>query len=322
MEYYLTESLSQEEVDKIYSNEEYWVPIKGYEDLYEISSLARVKSLARFVKRPQGGYNIPERIMKQRIMSTGYISVGLSIPGKQPSAKLLHRLYAEAFIPNPKNLPCVNHKDGDKLNNDLSNLEWCSYAVNNAHAVSHNLRTVAQGEDVNSSKLTNREAHEIRRMYTYENVSILDLALEYGVSKETIRCVINGDTYKQDDEILIVDARNKIKNKLASKQTCLPYDKVVKIRQYMQQHEFKDIKSVLDKFCISLNQYYKIKNNRNYGKPRVRRNWWLSKGVVQKIRNMLSVGINHSEIANKLHVSRRQVDKISQGQTYVDVKGY
>ena len=103
--------------------EEEWKSIKGYEGLYEVSNMGRVKSL-RYGK---------ERIMSTPDNSTGYRNVELN--NKEPKRKMIHRLVAEAFIPNPMNLPVVNHLDGDKHNNCVSNLEWCTYRQNTLHAI-------------------------------------------------------------------------------------------------------------------------------------------------------------------------------------------
>lgn len=109
---------------------EVWKDIEGYEGLYQISNLGRVKSLKRKVKgnKNQGERFQYERIMKQTICSTGYYSVTL----KKDTIKTykVHRLIAQAFIPNPNNYLIINHKDGNKLNNDIYNLEWCTYSHN------------------------------------------------------------------------------------------------------------------------------------------------------------------------------------------------
>ena len=103
---------------------EEWKPIKGYEGLYEVSNMGRVKSL----------HYGKERIMSAPNGSSGYRRVNLS---KQTTRKIkrVHRLVAEAFIPNPMNLPVVNHLDGDKHNNCVSNLEWCTNKENTNHAI-------------------------------------------------------------------------------------------------------------------------------------------------------------------------------------------
>lgn len=102
-----------------------WKPIPEYENLYEINSKGEIRSLCkRYSKTPI--------ILKQCIGSKGYKNVTLCKNQKQTTFNV-HRLVATVFIPNPNNLPCVNHKDENKLNNDVSNLEWCSYYHNNVY---------------------------------------------------------------------------------------------------------------------------------------------------------------------------------------------
>lgn len=103
---------------------EIWKPIADYEDLYEVSNQGRVRSLCN-----RYGEN---KILKQCIGSRGYYLVTLCNKGKQKTVNV-HRLVACAFIPNPASLPCINHKDENKLNNNVSNLEWCSYYHNNTY---------------------------------------------------------------------------------------------------------------------------------------------------------------------------------------------
>ena len=115
---------------------EIWRPIKGYEDLYEVSNLGRVRSLDRYypdmIKMPNGAlapYVRKGKIMKSFVQpKTGYVIICLR--NLKRKNKLLHRLVAEAFVPNPNNLPEVNHKDEDKTNNCASNLEWCDGIYN------------------------------------------------------------------------------------------------------------------------------------------------------------------------------------------------
>lgn len=97
---------------------EYWKPVVGYEGLYMVSNWGRVKSI-KFGK---------ERILKQNIRR-GYYYVGLSKNGIVKNY-YVHRLVAEAFIDNTNNYPCINHKDECKTNNNVINLEWCTYKYN------------------------------------------------------------------------------------------------------------------------------------------------------------------------------------------------
>ena len=107
--------------------EEIWKPIDRFDGEYEVSNLGRVRSMKKY-----GG--MTGRIMSQTIQRKGYYAVCFSIDNKRVCCKV-HRLVIEAFIPNPDNLPCINHIDGNKLNNQASNLEWCTYQHNMQHAV-------------------------------------------------------------------------------------------------------------------------------------------------------------------------------------------
>ena len=99
--------------------EEIWCPIKGYEGLYEVSDKGRVKSL-KFGK---------ERILKLIRDQNGYLLINLYKNGEMKTYRI-HSIVAKTFIPNPDNLPEVNHKDEDKTNNSVINLEWCDQKYN------------------------------------------------------------------------------------------------------------------------------------------------------------------------------------------------
>lgn len=117
--------------------EEIWKPVKNYEKYYEVSNLGRIKSLARNVFWKNRGGNIisrqdSEKIISPDILQTGYVRVRLRVCGNV-KAYAVHRLVAEHFIDNPYGKPCVNHKDGNRINNKVDNLEWCTYSENNLH---------------------------------------------------------------------------------------------------------------------------------------------------------------------------------------------
>lgn len=96
---------------------EIWREIKGYEGYYSVSDLGNIKNL------------ITGKILKPALKRNGYFSVDLRY--KEAKTVSIHRLVAEGFIPNPLNLPCVNHKDEFKTNNRVENLEWCTTKYNN-----------------------------------------------------------------------------------------------------------------------------------------------------------------------------------------------
>ena len=113
---------------------EEWKDIKGYEGLYQVSNMGRVKSLGRIVIRKNGKkLSIKERILNPWISCGGYLQVELHNGSGKRNTPKVHRLVCEAFHENPENKPCVNHIDENKANNEASNLEWCTYEENNTH---------------------------------------------------------------------------------------------------------------------------------------------------------------------------------------------
>lgn len=114
--------------------EEIWKDIKGYEGLYQVSNLGRVKSLDKIIVTIDRKNRCQkEKILKLQISKYGYNVITLWNNNISKQFKV-HRLVAIAFIPNPNNLPQINHIDEDKLNNKIDNLEWCTALENNHHS--------------------------------------------------------------------------------------------------------------------------------------------------------------------------------------------
>ena len=112
--------------------EEKWLPVVGYEGLYEVSNLGRVRSLPRNTTKG--------KILAQQITKFGYLKVAL-VKNNVPKFFQVHRLVAVSFIPNPNNLPQVNHINENKLDNRVENLEWCTAKYNMNYS---NSKRVAQ----------------------------------------------------------------------------------------------------------------------------------------------------------------------------------
>ena len=114
--------------------EEIWKDIPGYEKYYMASTLGRIKSKDRVIKTVLKGKEIKYikrgRIMTPCLNSGKYLGLPINTD-KLKKSENVHRLIAITFLPNPNNLPCVNHKDENKSNNDVSNLEWCTIKYNN-----------------------------------------------------------------------------------------------------------------------------------------------------------------------------------------------
>ena len=108
---------------------EEWRSIEGYEGLYEVSNTGRVRSLDRYDNR---NYFRKGKVLSPGKDTVGYLFVILTCNGKRKAINV-HRLVAKAFIENPDNLPQVNHKDEDKTNNNVDNLEWCTAKYNNKY---------------------------------------------------------------------------------------------------------------------------------------------------------------------------------------------
>lgn len=128
---------------------ELFVPLKGYEGLYEVSSLGRIKSLPK-----QRGTNykcyIPERIMSSKDNGNGYHQIALS-KNSRKTTLYVHILVASHFVDNPDNLPEVNHDNGDKSCNESWNLKWCTRKANEEHAWKTGLKSM-RGDNHHSSK--------------------------------------------------------------------------------------------------------------------------------------------------------------------------
>lgn len=162
--------------------EEIWIDVLGYEGFYKVSNTGKLKSLKRIIKRNDGKYNhIFEKIMTGGKTPRGYTFHCLKICNVKEQ-KYIHRLVAQAFIPNPLNLPQVNHIDGNKSNNDVSNLEWCTSKENMMHAYNNGLSK--KGEETRSSKLTEKQVLEIRE--NKHKIGQEYLGLIYGVTKSCI----------------------------------------------------------------------------------------------------------------------------------------
>ena len=109
---------------------EEWRPVVGYEGLYEVSNTGRVRSLDRYIKTCYGSYRLHKgKVLSPTKNKDGYLQVSLCY-NRKIYKKYVHRLVAEAFIPNPYNLPQVNHLDEDKTNNRVENLEMCNANYN------------------------------------------------------------------------------------------------------------------------------------------------------------------------------------------------
>lgn len=121
--------------NKNFEEMEIWKPVVGYEEFYQVSNFGRVRSLDRYVphsKDENSLYLKKGKILSERDNGHGYKAVHLTVK-RITKDKYVHRLVAEAFLPNPNNLPEVNHKDENPANNCLDNVEWCTSQYNDLY---------------------------------------------------------------------------------------------------------------------------------------------------------------------------------------------
>lgn len=144
------------------SNLEIWTPVQGYEKLYEISTFGNIKALPKEVISNGVIRSRQEKILRP-IIRSGYKAVVLCF-NKSRKAIPVHRLVAIHFIPNPESKPEVNHIDGDKKNNCVGNLEWCTRIENMRHAFKNKLNRGRIGTENAKAKITEHEVIEIRRL--------------------------------------------------------------------------------------------------------------------------------------------------------------
>lgn len=147
---------------------EEWKEIEGLEGLYEISTLGKVKRLAHITTDTNGRELFySEKILKTSVNRDGYLTVRLTNHFGLPLTRTVHSLVANAFIPNPDNLPCINHKDENKQNPVVSNLERCSYDYNNTYGTLLERRNKKETVDVpnNATELSQKI-----QLYFSENV--------------------------------------------------------------------------------------------------------------------------------------------------------
>ena len=162
---------------------EEWRDIPDYNGVYQVSNFGRIRNTYR-----------NNRVLSQST-TTGYAHVSLNKNGVQKSF-LVHRLVAKAFIPNNDGKPEVNHLDGDKLNNCVTNLEWVTAKENQIHSVKCGLKK--SGESAVNSKLSQNDVITIRQEYkpNTRGCGCRALAKKYGVNSGTIWNIVNNKYWR------------------------------------------------------------------------------------------------------------------------------
>lgn len=180
---------------------EIWKDIIDYEGFYQISNLGRVRGVDRLIPYIARGGKPTTRLQKGKILKTsvgtsGYETYHMYGASQERQTLMLHRVVAKHFLEQEEGKEFVNHKDGNKLNNIVSNLEWVTKSENTLHALDTGL-LLKRGEDCNLSKLTEKEVLEIlslrkygRGLYTCKHI-----AARYGISAEYASEIARGDKW-------------------------------------------------------------------------------------------------------------------------------
>jgi hypothetical protein len=180
---------------KIAKNNEIWKDIAGYEKMYQVSNLGRIRSLPRRDKRNRFWNG---NILKSQVNKYGYLSVKLTKDGKS-KRYMVHRLVATAFLPNQNHCKEINHKDENKQNNSVDNLEWCTRSYNVTYgSLNEDFRKRrVSGERGGRSVLTKEQVLEIRRKYVKgsRHYGLSALSKEYGVCISQIGNIVRFESW-------------------------------------------------------------------------------------------------------------------------------
>lgn len=164
-------------------NDEIWKAVVGYEGKYEVSSLGRVRSVPRYIRNSVGSLTFVDgKILSAYKDKVGYMHVILSDSDYKIKRWTVHRLVAFAFLENPNNLPVVNHKDENKSNNCVENLEWCSQSYNLSYRDGQKKRRQQKIE------MYDRVTGEYIKTFN----SIAEASEEVGIGYSTISAVASG----------------------------------------------------------------------------------------------------------------------------------
>lgn len=173
---------------------ELWKSIFGYEGRYMVSNYGNIRRCAH--TRPDGSF-LKDRILKPQPRPDGYMIVMLYAPGSSQGKWVkVHKIVAETFLGERPHKFDINHKDGEKSNNQLSNLEYCTRQENMRHAYATKLHGRPIGVTNGRAKLTEQDVHEVWRIYHEEGMTQLDLAELFDISPTVVGDILHRRTWR------------------------------------------------------------------------------------------------------------------------------
>lgn len=165
---------------------EIWKDVESYKGIYKVSNTGKIKSIDRNIKMGSGFGVCKGKTLSDYKDKDGYLVVSLSNKSKYKLSKV-HRVVASAFIPNPLNLPQVNHKDGVKTNNHVDNLEWCDGFHNMRHANRTGLVNHKKGDNHHRRKVSSHMINVLKRyLKIYPNANRTMLAKKLNITRSYI----------------------------------------------------------------------------------------------------------------------------------------
>lgn len=189
---------------------ETWVPVKGFEGLYEISNFGNVKSCARIVYDKRTGTRTKnEKLLKCTQDSAGYLKVSLYKGTEYKEVWKVHRLVAKHFCKQSGGCNVVNHIDNNKTNNHWTNLEWTTTLGNNTHMMAQGRHYVPSGDESSSAKVTSEMVSEILALSTKGTPQTV-IGNMYGISQQQISRIVCGHRWKNHPARLNTDHRSGV----------------------------------------------------------------------------------------------------------------
>ena len=175
---------------------EKWRSVKGYEGLYQVSNLGRIKGMKKTIGRTKKMLR-NEKMLRQSLKRTGYLAIALRNNIGERKDVLVHRLVIMAFIPNIENKPQTNHKNGIKTINMVENLEWATRSENMTHAYKNGLMVkTVRGEMCSYAKLNNNDIMTIRELYSMGNLTQDKIAEMFLINRTSVSHIVNNKTWK------------------------------------------------------------------------------------------------------------------------------